>query len=359
MIDSLLKKECLEREDICYLLQTKGDEQKALFKHSAGVKSETVGDKVFLRGLIELSNVCAKNCYYCGIRKDNIKVDRYSLTDEEVLDAARFAYESRYGSVVMQSGELQSQGFTLRVERLLKKIKEISNNNLGITLSCGEQTEAVYKRWFEAGAHRYLLRIETSSRDLYSKLHPNDSLHDFEKRLECLHLLRKTGYQVGTGVMIGLPYQTIEHLADDLLFMKRMDIDMCGMGPYIEHNETPLIKLAGKLLPLEERFVLTLKMISILRIMMPTINMASTTALQAIDKIGREKAIKVGANIIMPNITPGLYRDSYALYENKPCTDESAEDCKNCIDVRVKMAGSEVVYGEWGDSLHFKEAKDR
>jgi biotin synthase len=159
--------------------------------------------------------------------------------------------------------------------------------------------------------------------------------------------------------MIGLPFQTTSHLADDLLFMKKMDIDMCGMGPYIEHNQTPLIKYAGQLLPLEERFELTLKMVALLRIMMPTINMASTTALQAIDKVGREKAIKVGANIIMPNITPGLYRDSYALYENKPCTDESAEDCKNCIDIRVKMAGSEVVYGEWGDSLHFKMDKDR
>lgn len=356
-MDSLLKKESLDKEDICCLLQTKGDELKALFKHSAEVKSKTVGDKVYLRGLIELSNICAKNCYYCGIRKDNSKVDRYSLTDEEVLEAARFAHESRYGSVVMQSGELQTKGFTVRVENLLKKIKYLSNNTLGITLSCGEQTEDVYKRWFDAGAHRYLLRIETSSPDLYAKLHPNDSLHDFEKRLECLHLLRKTGYQVGTGVMIGLPFQTVEHLADDLLFMKKMDIDMCGMGPYIEHNETPLIKHAGELLPLGERLELTLKMVALLRIMMPTINMASTTALQAIDKVGREKAIKVGANIIMPNITPGLYRNSYALYENKPCTDESADDCKNCIDIRVKMAGSEVIYGEWGDSLHFKEAK--
>jgi len=357
MIDSLLKKDSLDKEDICYLLQTKGDELKALLKHSAEVKRKTVGDKVYLRGLIELSNICAKNCYYCGIRKDNTKVDRYSLTDEEVLEAARFAYESRYGSVVMQSGELQSEGFAARVERLLKKIKELSNNTLGITLSCGEQTEDVYRRWFDAGAHRYLLRIETSSPDLYSKLHPNDPLHDFEKRLECLNLLRKTGYQVGTGVMIGLPFQTVEHLADDLLFMKRIDIDMCGMGPYIEHNETPLIEYAQGLLPLEQRLELSLKMIAVLRIMMPTINMASTTALQAIDKVGREKAIKIGANIIMPNITPGFYRDSYALYENKPCTDESAEDCKNCIDIRVKMAGSEVVYGEWGDSLHFKEAK--
>ncbi len=359
MIGSLLKKESLDKADICYLLKAKGDEQKALFKHSAEVKRKTIGNKVYLRGLIELSNICAKNCYYCGIRKDNTNVDRYSLTDEEVLDAARFAHESRYGSVVMQSGELQGEGFGLRVERLLKKINELSSGKLGVTLSCGEQTEDVYKRWFEAGAHRYLLRIESSSPELYARLHPNDSLHDFEKRLECLNLLRKIGYQVGTGVMIGLPFQTVEHLADDLLFMKKMDIDMCGMGPYIEHNQTPLIEHAGGLPPLEERLQLTLKMIAVLRMMMPTINMASTTALQAIDKIGREKAIKIGANILMPNITPGLYRDSYALYENKPCTDESAEDCKNCIDIRVKMAGSVVAYGEWGDSLHFKEAKDR
>jgi len=153
--------------------------------------------------------------------------------------------------------------------------------------------------------------------------------------------------------MIGLPFQTAEHLADDLLFMKQLDIDMCGMGPYIEHEDTPLYQYKDSLMPLRERFILSLKMVAILRLMMPNINIAATTAMQTIDPAGREKAIKIGANIIMPNITPGMYRDEYSLYQNKPCTDEEPEDCVNCLEARIKLAGSEIAYGKWGDSLHF------
>ncbi len=353
MIKEILQKDILSKDEIIQLLQCEGDDLKKLFEKSSDIRKEYCGNKVYLRGLIELSNICAKNCLYCGIRRDNKKVERYNLTDHEVLEAARFAFENKYGSLVMQTGELQSNANTERIEALCKEIKKLSDGKLGITLSCGEQTEDVYKRWFDAGAHRYLLRIETSNRELYSKLHPDDDNHRFEKRVECLELLRKTGYQVGTGVMIGLPFQKTEHLADDLLFMQSQDIDMCGMGPYIEHADTPLYQFRNELMPLEERFRLTLKMLAILRIMMKDINMAATTALQAIDKIGREKAIKVGANILMPNITPGVYRDNYKLYENKPCTDESAEDCAGCIEGRIKLAGAEIGYGEWGDSGRF------
>jgi len=344
----------ISKEQILFNLSSKGEDRLTLFKQAAEFKKQYVGNKVYLRGLIELSNVCAKDCYYCGIRKSNKHTKRYYLTDKEVLDAAQFAYENHYGSIVIQSGELKNDSFTNRIEQLLKQIKKLSHNKLGITLSCGEQNEDVYKRWFDAGAHRYLLRIETSDRELYSKLHPNDELHSFGKRLKCLEFLKKTGYQTGTGVMIGLPFQTIDHLANDLLFMKEFDIDMCGMGPYIEHSDTPLYQYKINLLPLTERFDLTMKMVALLRIIMPDINIASTTALQAIDKMGREKVIQVGANILMPNITPGNYRDSYSLYENKPCTNENADDCKNCIEIRVKLAGADVVYGEWGDSLHYK-----
>jgi len=173
--------------------------------------------------------------------------------------------------------------------------------------------------------------------------------------LQALYDLRSAGYQVGTGVMIGLPFQTSDHLAKDLLFMKELDIDMCGMGPYIEHADTPLWEFRHQLLPLDERFNLALKMIAILRLMMKNINIASATALQAIDPIGREKALKIGANIIMPNITPGVYRNDYKLYENKPCTDEEASDCKNCLEARIHMSGNKIGFDEWGDSLHFKE----
>jgi len=354
-IAEILEKDSFTKYDIVRLLESKGEERTKLFQKSATIKEKHVGNVVYLRGLIELSNICIKNCYYCGIRKDNHKVKRYNLSDKEVLEAASFAYKNDYGSIVIQSGENQSDGFTKRIKNLVKEIKKLSDNQLGITLSCGEQSEETYNSWYDAGAHRYLLRIETSNRELYAKLHPNDNIHDFDQRLNCLQNIKKIGYQTGTGVMIGLPFQNLEHLAEDLLFMQNVNIDMCGMGPYIEHEETPLFAYKHELISLEERFELSMKMVSILRIMMKDINIAATTALQTIDKAGREKIIRIGANILMPNITPGEFRDYYALYQNKPCTDENAEDCKNCIDVRIKIAGATVGYGEWGDSLHFRK----
>jgi biotin synthase len=275
------------------------------------------------------------------------------VSDEQILDAARFAHENGYGSFVMQAGELESPAFTKRIESLLKEIKRLSNGELGITLSLGEQEREVYERWYEAGAHRYLLRIESSDPELYRRLHPGNSLHDYERRVDCLRTLQSMGYQTGTGVMIGLPFQKTEHLADDLLFMRDMDVDMVGMGPYIEHQHTPLFAHRDQLLPIGQRFELALKMIATLRILMKDINIAAATALQAIDPLGREKAVKVGANIIMPNITPGKYRNDYALYENKPCVDEEPEECLNCLDVRIQLADGEIGYHEWGDSKHY------
>lgn len=318
------------------------------------MRDQTLGNKVYFRGLVEFSNICSKDCFYCGIRKSNKSVVRYEATDEEILTACRFAWENRFGSVVLQSGERSSRRFADRVERLVREIKRLSGGELGITLSCGEQSRETYQRWREAGAHRYLLRIETSSPALYARIHPVNSLHTFEKRLEALRLLRETGYQVGTGVMIGLPFQTVEELAADLLFFREIDIDMCGMGPYIEHEHTPLYQYRHLLLPREERFGLALRMIAVLRLLMPDINIAAATALQAIDPAGREKAVAVGANVIMPNLTPCQYRRDYLLYEDKPCLDEDAEQCRNCLEARVELAGSEIGYGEWGDSKHFQ-----
>jgi biotin synthase len=335
-----------------------GEDRKKLFAKANQIKQENCGNKVYFRGLIELSNVCHKNCYYCGIRQGNDKVTRYNLSDEEVIEAARFAYEERYGSIVIQSGELSNSIFTKRIEKLISEIKKLSQGKLGITLSLGEQSEETYKRWFDAGAHRYLLRIESSNRVLYSKLHPIDNNHDYDVRVNALHAIHKAGFQLGTGVMIGLPFQTMSDLADDIMFMRDMDIDMCGMGPYIEHTDTPLYKYKDQLQPLTERVDMTFKMIAVLRIIMKDINMAATTALQAIDPIGREKALQVGANIIMPNITPGQYRDEYKLYENKPCTDENPADCKTCLEARIKFAGAEIGFAEWGDSKHFSKRKN-
>ena len=356
-IDKIIKQADLSREDIIRLLQTNKEDRNKLFTHAAKVKAEYVGRKVYYRGLIEMSNICSKNCYYCGIRLDNDNVERYDISDSDILNAARFAHKSNYGSIVLQAGEISSPKFTKRISSLLKQIKEISNDELGITISLGEQPEEVYQEWFQSGAHRYLLRIESSNPDLYYKLHPKDKKHDFETRIACLKSLQKAGYQTGTGVMIGLPFQTYEDLANDLFFMKDFDIDMCGMGPYIEHNDTPLYEYKDLLMPIDDRFTLTLKMIALLRILMKDINIAAATALQAIDPIGREKAIKVGANIIMPNVTPGMYRDSYKLYENKPCTDEEAADCTNCMEVRIGITGDDIGYGEWGDSKHYMKRK--
>jgi biotin synthase len=352
-IAELLQKDNLSAEDITLMLQAREEESLLLFKKAAQVKEMVVKNKVYFRGLIEFSNSCSKNCLYCGIRKDNAKVKRYNLTDAEILEAARFAWENRYGSIVLQSGELESDGFSGRIEKLLDKIGLMSNGNLRVTLSCGEQTFETYRRWYEHGASRYLLRIESSNDELYRKLHPNDPYHSFEKRIQCLEYLKKAGYQVGTGVMIGLPFQTYEDLAGDILFMKQIDCDMVGMGPYLEHPDTPLYKFRNQLLSKTERFQLALKMIAVLRLVMRDVNIAAATALQAIDPMGREKALKVGANVIMPNITPGKYRNDYRLYENKPCTDEDADDCHTCLEARIAMTGHSIAYDEWGDSGHF------
>lgn len=341
--------------NLVLLLSARDEEAAYLRSKACETKLKFLGNKVFFRGLIELTNVCEKDCLYCGIRKSNDHVHRYNLTDDEVMEAAIFALQENWGSVVIQGGEITNHAHTERINRLIRQIKAVSNGKLGITLSLGEQPERVYRSWFEAGAHRYLLRIESSNPALYEKLHPGDGHHLFSQRLQALEALKNTGYQTGTGVMIGAPFQTLEDLAGDLLFFSRFDTDMVGMGPYIEHDDTPLNSQAKNLPPLKDRFELAINMVAILRLMMPDINIAATTALQAIDPMGREKAIRAGANILMPNITPARYKVDYKLYNNKPCTGESPEECSGCLDARISMADGEIGYGEWGDSRHFKK----
>lgn len=354
-IQTLLHKTNLTKDDIIRLLNAVDDDEKMLFDFSGKIKLQNVGNTVYLRGLIELSNICEKDCYYCGIRKSNINVKRYNISEEETLEAVRIAYEKGYGSVAIQSGEVQSPAFTEKINSILLQTREMTNDELGITLSCGEQSEKTYRKWFESGAKRYLLRVETSNPELYRKLHPNTRKHSVEKRIEALETLKSVGYQTGTGVMIGLPFQTIEDLADDLLFMKNFDIVMCGMGPYIEHHETPLFAYKDSLMPLKERFNLSLKMIAILRILMPDINIAATTALQTIEKNGREQAIQIGANVLMPNITPRKYRDDYFLYENKPVSGQSREDDLKNLEKSLQVIGHRIGYSVQGNSKHFKK----
>ena len=325
-----------------------------ILERGGAVKREHVGNVTYLRGLIELSNRCRKNCYYCGIRSGNGACGRYTLTDEEVLSAAAFAAEKRYGSIAVQAGEDTSPAFTRRIARLVERIKEQWGDALGITLSLGEQEAPVYRMWRQAGAERYLLRIETSDRNFYAKLHPCDGVHDFDTRLRALDALREADYQVGSGVMIGLPGQTAGQVAADLLFLRDRDIDMCGMGPYLEHPQTPLYELRNLLLPQQERLELSLRAVAILRLLMPRINIAATTALQAIDPTGRERALRAGANVVMPNITPLRGRDAYRLYDKKPVSETLTGETAEGLFDRIRACGDEVGFGMPGTSLRYR-----
>lgn len=343
------------KNELTKALAFEGGELQELYDHAAEVKLKYVGNKVFYRGLIEYSNRCAKNCFYCGVRRGNKHVERYTLEDQEVIDAAKLAHQKRFGSLVLQSGERSDRHFVQKIADLLREIHKTTNNELHITLSMGEQSEETYRLWRECGAHRYLVRVETSNPELYARLHPSDKLHSFERRIEALKLLRKTGYQVGTGVMIGLPFQTMEDMAGDLRFIKEMDVDMVGMGPYIEHEATPLFQYRGQLLPKPERFELSMKMVALLRILMPAINIAATTAMQTLHPQGREKALRIGANVIMPNLTPLKYRESYLLYKNKPGSHEETDVSLEKLKASIEKVGCRLALDEWGDSKHFSE----
>lgn len=340
-----------EKEELAHWLTTEDAEAvSGLFAAALAARKAYRGSKVYLRGLIELSNICVKDCLYCGLRSSNRDVQRYELEDEKVYSEAMFAWKEHYGSLVIQSGERTDARFVDRITRLVRKIKELSSGRLGITLSCGEQRPEVYREWFEAGAHRYLLRIESSDPDLYRKIHPDNPKHSFDRRLACLGYLRDAGYKVGTGVMIGLPFQTPMQLAGDLLFFKNIDVDMVGMGPYLEHDRTPLYAFRNRIPSPERRLDLSLRMVALLRLLMPEINIAATTAMQVLDPLGREKAIMAGANVIMPNMTDPENRESYQIYNNKPGLKDDAAITKSRIVENLAAAGISIGWDEWGDS---------
>ena len=348
---------------------------EALRQEAYRVKVEHIGTNVYLRGLIEISNICAKNCLYCGIRSGNAACQRYELSEEEVLASAKRAALQRYGSVVIQGGERTDSAFIQKITRLVKAIKALETKSdggrpLGITLSLGEQPREVYQEWFDAGAHRYLLRIESSNPDLYRKLHPQDARHSYDRRIRALQDLKEMGWQAGTGAMIGLPYQTAADMADDLLFYKEFDAPMIGMGPYNPNDETPLTLSGAAYPPDDIRLELGLKMIALLRLLMPDINIASATALEVLHPRGRELGILAGANIIMPNVTPEEQMVKYNLYDRKtllrdcPNPGEAHEGenhiCKNCVfpfcslGDNLKNGKITVGFGQWGDSKHFQ-----
>ena len=354
-VAEIIEQNAFSHSDLVALLAAEGNDIQLIYAKAAEVKAKYIGNKVYLRGLVEYSNKCRKNCYYCGIRLGNAKVNRYTVDDDEVVQAAKYIKQLGYGSMVLQSGELMTPSFVDAIERLLLRIHAETDNTLGITLSMGEQTEETYSRWFNAGAKRYLLRIESSTKELYYKLHPDDDTHSYDVRLQALHTLRKVGYQVGSGVMIGLPFQTLDHLANDLLFLQNLDVDMVGMGPYIEHSDTPLYEHKDILPSKEERLELSLKMVAILRIMMKDINIAATTALQTLRADAREQAVVVGANIIMPNVTPQSFREQYFLYQNKTVVKDDAFAYHEQLEQAINAIGCEIGYNAHGDSKHYAE----
>ncbi len=332
--------------------------QFALHKAASDLRVALCGDTVALRGLVEVSNICTKNCFYCGIRRDNFCVKRFELDLNEIVDTALLAREFRYGSVVLQAGERTDIKFIDKISEAVSRIKKHSGNSLGITLSCGEQERAVYEDWFSAGAHRYLLRIETSNRELYSKLHPAD--HSFDNRVACLHLLKDCGYQLGTGIMCGLPGQKTADIVNDIEFFVRIDADMIGMGPYIVQYDTPLAKeIRDFEKEKDARLNFALNMIAVVRLRLRDVNIAATTALHALAANGRERGLKAGANVIMPNITPTRFRAGYLLYDGKPGINENAESVRSALKEAIAGAGFRTVDDAWGDSVHFAAKNSR
>ncbi|MCF7790504.1 MAG: [FeFe] hydrogenase H-cluster radical SAM maturase HydE [Victivallales bacterium] len=359
MFETIIKKinnaEKLSVKDLEHLLSLEDERaQKLLFEKAYLKKKQSTGNKVFLRGLIELSNICTEDCYYCGIRKSNKKYRRYFLSRKEVVDCINFAYRNNYASVVIQAGERKDKKFVDYVTDILHETRKLTKGNLRITLSLGEQTEETYRKWYEAGARRYLLRIETSNPKLYAEIHPESS--SFEDRKNCLKILKKTGYQLGTGVLIGFPGQTVADLAKDIKFYKDIDVDMIGMGPYIPHRDTPMGKDLYSTFDDKARkksLLMGLKMIAATKIYLPDINIAATTALEALSPKGLEQGVLAGANVIMININDHKYKKSYILYDNKPCFESDILSFQSDLNKRIKKIGSELAFGVFGDAVHY------
>jgi biotin synthase len=353
----------ISREESIRLLSLESSEEiEALRRRAFDLLREKCGDGVAIRGLVEFSNMCVRNCFYCGIRRANENVHRYRLDEAEILDCARWCLRQGYGSIVLQSGERRDQKFINFVCSVLEKIKRQTRceqlpDGLGITLCVGEQNEEDYRRFFEAGAHRYLLRIETTSEKLFSKIHPKDQT--LSSRVDCLDMLKRLGFQVGTGTMIGLPGQTVEDLAADVRFLYDRDIDMIGMGPYIPHQDSPMAEVGETILPAGERLLLGLKMIAVTRLMLRDVNIAATTALQALDPRGREMGLSFGANVVMPMVTPTSVRRAYQLYDGKPAMDEMAEESRDFLIQQIEQVGSRPLFNSWGDSKHFSTRQSR
>ena len=316
------------RQDIIDILKDDSLNDQ-LFKYADDVRRQYVGDEVHLRGLIEFSNICARTCKYCGLRSENKNIVRYRISTDEIILYAENASKMGYKTVVLQSGEDVQFGAKILSE-VVKKIKSL---DVAVTLSVGEMSFEDYKLLKDSGADRYLLRIETTDRNLYKQMHPH---MDFDNRLKCLKNLRKLGFEVGTGCLVGLPGQTIESLADDILFFKEINADMVGIGPFIAHPDTPL-KDANN-----GDFELSLKVMALTRILLKDINIPATTAMETLNNNGRIIALQSGANVVMPNVTSSEYRKKYEIYPNKICINENPDKCRSCIESKIKSIGRTI-----------------
>lgn len=362
-ISDIVKQTEFSDDDIIRLLGITDSQEAEILRQAAYNKAtETVGNNVYYRGLIEFSNICTLDCRYCGIRKSNHRVPRYELDKDTIVAAAVWAAQNHYGSICLQSGERRDPKFVAFVTDVLKTIhaETVSPelpNGLGITLSLGEQTYEVYKQWAQASGNpiglRYLLRFETSNPVLFDHLHCSPGREKgLERRYQALSDLRRAGYQVGSGVMIGIPGQTLEDLCRDIRTFQQLDLDMIGMGPYITSEGADML---GEGMMEEKALMrLSLNMIATTRLVLPDINIAAATALHALEENGREKGILHGCNVIMPNITPRVVRKNYQLYANKPFIEQEPSDSNFYLQNSIQKTGRSVALNVLGSSKHWK-----
>ncbi len=343
IIDKLVLNRDLSDEEFEQLILCEDKETiEYLASKAREVREAVYGKDVYLRGLIEFTNYCKNDCLYCGIRRSNKNADRYRLTDEQILNCCEVGYKLGFRTFVLQGGE----DAYFSDEVLIPLIKEIKEKypDCALTLSVGEREKDSYQKLFDAGADRYLLRHETADKEHYESLHPAEL--SFEHRMQCLWDLKEIGYQVGCGMMIGSPNQTVKHLIKDLRFLQDFKPEMVGIGPFIPHHDTPFAdRETGSV-------DITLKLLSIIRIMLPEVLLPATTALGTADGLGREKGILAGANVVMPNLSPTDVRGKYLLYDNKICTGDEAAECIRCMTLRVQKVGYEVVQKR-GDHIRF------
>lgn len=343
LVEKLYQNGNLSDEELLSLINSNDEQTSELLKKYADeVRQRVYGKKVFLRGLIEISSYCRNDCLYCGIRCSNKNAQRYRLSSEEIMNCCENGYELGFRTFVLQGGEDAFFSDEVLVP-IIRTIRE-KYSDCAITLSLGERSYESYKRLKNAGADRYLLRHEAASEELYAKLHPEKM--SLENRMNCLFTLRELGYQVGAGFMVGAPYQTAQHLIEDLRFLQKLQPQMIGIGPFVPHHDTPFADHKGGTLEL------TLKLLGIIRLMFPKVLLPATTALGTISPIGRELGLQTGCNVVMPNLSPVKVRKKYDLYDNKICTGEEAAECCGCLEKRINSAGY-IISGERGDHSDF------